>query len=293
MLNIGKTKPFKSYEEQLKLLEERGLEVPDCDKALSVLRSINYYRLSGYSLTLRKDDHFYKGITFDNIYELYMFDEQFRSTIMKYCSIVEVSFRSYISYYHAQKYTPLGYLEPQNFEDIPRHSSFIVELDKEIERSDDYFIAHHKNDLNCVFPFWVAIEVTSFGLLSKFFKNMNVTDRTSIAHEYVGYGRKYVENWLQCCSYCRNIAAHGGRFYNRLLKSCPVNLNHKRYPNISNKTPFAFTIAIYNLLPSERVRNMFINDLEECFSSFPFALKRYLGFPDSWEEILKYKQDKK
>ncbi len=234
MLNIGSTKPFLSYEEQLALLEDRGLIVEDRKKALSVLLMINYYFFRGYSLTLLKNDSFYSGITFDNIYELYMFDEQFRSIVMKYCGIVEVTFRSYISYYHSEKYTPLGYLNPGNFDDITRHSNFIVELDKEIERSDDYFIEHHKSDLNSVFPLWVAIEVTSFGVLSKLFKNMKLDDRNSIANKYVGYSRKYVENWLQCCSYARNIAAHGGRFYNRLLKSCPVKINKRRFPNVNN-----------------------------------------------------------
>ena len=286
MLNFGNTKPFLSYETQLDLLKDRGLEIEDYDKALSVLKSINYYRFSGYSLTLRKDDAFYPGITFDNIYELYLFDEQFRSLIMKYCGIVEVTFRSYISYYHSQQYTPLGYLSPTNFEDISRHSGFIVELDKEIERSDDYFIEHHKTDLNSVFPFWVAIEVTSFGVLSKLYKNMKLNDRNDIARIYVKRGRKYVENWLQCCSYVRNIAAHGGRFYNRLLKSCPVRINTKRYPGINNTSPFAFVIAIYNLLPSDRVKKMMINDLKKCFSDYPFALIEHLGFPDEWESLI-------
>ncbi len=286
MFNRGETKPFLSYEDQLALLRDRGLIINDTEKALSVLKSINYYRLSGYSLSLRKNDSFYPNVTFDNIYSLYMFDENYRAVIMKYCGIVEVTFRSYLSYYHAQVYSPLGYLEPQNFDDISRHSNFIVELDKEIARSDDYFIAHHKNDLDNIFPFWVAIEVTSFGLLSKLFKNMKTEDRNNISRTYVGYGRKYVENWLQCCSYCRNIAAHGGRFYNRSLKSCPVRLNTKRYPGISNEVPFAFVIAIYNLLPSERVRKMFICDLKNVFSDYPFALPKHLGFPESWESIL-------
>ncbi len=39
MLNIGTTKPFLSYEEQLTLLEERGLIIEDRKKALSVLMS--------------------------------------------------------------------------------------------------------------------------------------------------------------------------------------------------------------------------------------------------------------
>ncbi|MCR4754319.1 MAG: Abi family protein [Lachnospiraceae bacterium] len=286
MLNRGITKPFITYEDQLKLLEDRGLAIENHEKALSVLKSINYYRLSGYSLSLRRDDHFYPGISFENIYELYMFDELFRSVIMKYAGIVEVSFRSYIAYYHAEKYTPLGYLDQNNFEDISRHSRFLVDLNEEIERSDDYFVSHHKVNLNSVYPFWVAIEVTSFGVLSKLYKNMKIDDRKAIAKNYVGYPRKYVENWLQCCSYCRNIAAHCGRFYNRSLKSCPVRLNPKCYNGISNVSAFAFVIAIYNLLPSDRVKNMFKSDLSDCFIKFPFALPKYMGFPDNWFAVL-------
>ena len=287
MLNRGNTKPFLTYDEQLRLLKDRGLIIDDEEKALSVLKSINYYRFSGYSLTLRHNDVFDNGVTFENIYELYMFDEKFRNIVMQYCGIVEVTFRSYISYYHSEKYTPMGYLDHVNFEDISRHSNFLVELDGEIDRSDDYFIAHHKNDLNSVFPFWVAIEVTSFGVLSKLYKNMKREDRTALAKKYIGYGRKYVENWLQCCSYARNIAAHGGRFYNRHLKSCRVNINGKRYPGVNNESPFAFIIAIYNMLPSDRVKDMMISDLESLFASFSFAHIKYLGFPSDWKGLLK------
>ncbi|MBP5385668.1 MAG: Abi family protein [Lachnospiraceae bacterium] len=286
MLNNGKTKPFKSYEEQLALLESRGLKIEDREKALSVLKSINYYRFSGYSLTLRRNDTFYHDITFDDIYELYMFDEQYRSVMMKYCGIVEVTFRSYISYYHAGKYSPTGYLSDANFDNASRHKDFIENLKDEVKRSDDYFIDHHKNDLNSVFPFWVVIEVTSFGVLSKLYKNLKLEDRSCLARQYVGVGRKYVENWLQCCSYTRNIAAHGGRFYNRLLKACPVKINKKRYPGIDNTGPFAFVIAIYNLLPSSRVKKMMKEDLVKCFSDYPFSLPKHLKFPNDWETLL-------
>ncbi len=230
ILNTGQTKQFLSYENQLRLLEDRGLLIPNREKAKSVLKSINYY--------------------------------------------------------HSEKYSPLGYLSPTNFESITRHSIFIVELDKEISRSDDYFIEHHKKDLNNVFPFWVAIEVTSFGVLSKLYKNMKRDDRNYIASNYVGYGRKYVENWLQCCSYARNIAAHGGRFYNRLLKACPVLINKKRYPNVDNMSPFAFVIAIYNMLPSERVKSMMKQEIKNCFADYPFALLKHMGFFPDWETLL-------
>ena len=42
------TKPYKSYQEQLAILESRGLVVIDREKALHALRHHSYYRLSAY-----------------------------------------------------------------------------------------------------------------------------------------------------------------------------------------------------------------------------------------------------
>lgn len=54
-------KPFLTIEEQIKLLRKRGLDIPDeqLNEARKFLLNNNYYRISGYTLTLRKEDSFY------------------------------------------------------------------------------------------------------------------------------------------------------------------------------------------------------------------------------------------
>lgn len=286
ILNRGETKAFLTFEEQLNLLESRGLIVTDSAYALAILKRTNYYRLSAYSLTLRKDDTFYPDVTFENIYELYRFDECFRSIILKHSFVVEVSFRSYIAYVHSKNHGPLGYLDAANFSDLTRHARFLSDLAENIERSDDTFISHHKKDLGGVYPLWVAIEELTYGTLSMMYKNLLPDDRAEIADTFIGYSRYYVENWLQCCSYCRNIAAHGGRFYNRMLKSCPVRLSRKMTRFVDNNRPFAFVLAIYNLLPSQECKQIFISDLSSLFDSHPFALHKHVGFPKNWLKML-------
>ena len=286
-MNQGKTKPFLEYEYQLKIMMDRGLSVSNPDEAIEILKRTNYYRLSAYSLTLRKDDLFYEDVTFENIYELYCFDAGLRETLLRYCFIVEISFRSYISHFFSFKYGALGYMDSAHFENETRHESFLSDLSKEIRRSDDVFIEHHKTNRNSIFPFWVAIEETTYGMLSKFFKNMLKDDRNEFAHLFIGYSRQYVENWIQCCSFCRNIAAHGGRFYNRDLRSCPVKLSPKVHKGVKNTSPFAYIIAISNLLPNDHYRSSFISEIKALFQKHPFALKKHLGFPDrDWEQML-------
>ena len=110
MPTTGISKPFKSLEDQVDLLESRGLIIDDRDMALEYLQRINYYKISAYSLTLRKNDTFYKNIHFSNIIELYDFDNDFRLNYLKYSIHVETASKSYIAYYHTREYGPLGYL---------------------------------------------------------------------------------------------------------------------------------------------------------------------------------------
>lgn len=280
-------KPFKTFDEQIDILISRGLIITDRDIAKKALMRINYYRLSAYSLTLRKDDQFYPGTTIENIIELYHFDAAFRNLILAYTPYIENSFRTYISYHHAQKYGPLGYLNYNGFKNPYYHSIFITKLRRCIETSNDIFIQHHKNDLNGVIPFWVAIEVTTFDIVSKVFNNLIDEDKEIIAKSYFSVSYKYIGNWLHCTVIARNISAHGGRFYNRKLEFCKVKLSSKTQAFVNPSSPFAFVFAIFNLLPSDEVKNMMILDLKTIFAKYPFALPQHMGFPSNWELILK------
>lgn len=47
-------KPAKTFEEQIDLLIDRGLQVDDRDEAIHYLSQLNYYRLAAYCLPFEK-----------------------------------------------------------------------------------------------------------------------------------------------------------------------------------------------------------------------------------------------
>lgn len=57
-------KPFKTIKEQIAILDNRGLIIDDEEVAMKTLTYLNCYRLSAYTLTLRKDNQFYANIHF-------------------------------------------------------------------------------------------------------------------------------------------------------------------------------------------------------------------------------------
>ncbi len=292
-LNKGPTKPFLTIDEQVDLLISRGLVVNDRENAKNILNRTNYYRFSAYSLTLRSEDKFEEGISFDDIYELYCFDDALRRIVLRYSQYVEVAIRSYIAYEHSRLYGPLGYMDNKNFENVMFHLDFIAKLTDEIEKSDDVFVYHHKVDYNNVFPLWVAIECATFGNLSKMYKNLLPDDRMYIARHYFGVGREYIENWLQAIVFARNIAAHGGRFYNRILRAVPLKLDKKHKLIIDRYSTFAYIFAIHKMQPTEALASDMRQDLSSIFEQYPFVRKDFLGFPDNWLEVLNNSKNKK
>ncbi|NFO12110.1 Abi family protein [Clostridium botulinum] len=43
-----------------------------------MLLHVNYYRLSGYTLTLRRDNIFYNNVKLEQVVEIYNFDTELR-----------------------------------------------------------------------------------------------------------------------------------------------------------------------------------------------------------------------
>lgn len=79
-------KQFKTYAQQLALLEQRGMTIENPASAEALLRQLNYYRLSGYWHPMQgfdptsgqSLDEFRPGASFNLVHQLYFFDEQLR-----------------------------------------------------------------------------------------------------------------------------------------------------------------------------------------------------------------------
>lgn len=216
--NNPSLKPPKSFEEQIDLMVSRGLIVADREKAISILKRINYYRLSAYTLTLKnRNNQFKKGVTFQEIYLLYEFDQKLRTLLMPLMETVEIAFRTHIAYFLAIKYGNVAHLDKSIFRNEEQFRKFLEDLSKEISISKELFVKHHQQKYSGNFPIWVAIELISFGTLSKIFNNLNNEDANFICKEHYRIRPYYIRNWLHALSVTRNICAHYGRIYGRHL----------------------------------------------------------------------------
>lgn len=173
-------KPPLTLEQQVDLLESRGLIISNVDFAVEVLSRINYYRLSAYSLSLRENDKFNRGATFEQVYQLYEFDAKLRHIIFEVTETIEIQFRTQVAYYLAMEYGAMSFLDNGLFYNKEYHQRFCEDFNREKDlQANSAFVAHHNQFYDGKMPVWVAVEIFSFGMLSKFYNNFKQSDKTS------------------------------------------------------------------------------------------------------------------
>ncbi|MCA1320352.1 Abi family protein [Bacillus tianshenii] len=292
-----KMKQPTTIDEQMELFRSRNLQINNSEYTENILKNINYYRLTAYALTLKdplNKDKYIEGTTFNKIIALYEFDRKLRLLLLGVLEKIEIAFRTHISYEIAHTCGPLGYKDKENFNNEKFHKEFLEEMEKLIgkSRKGEIFIEHHFKNYEGNIPIWVAIEVTSFGLISKLFRNINDDLKKLICKKYYDIPYVYIVSWMQTLANVRNICAHYGRLYNKKLTFKPRMFKEDK-KNIDSQKLFAAIHIIQRLLIKSEGQQ-FVQDLESLVKEYSEDINYlHIGFPQDWKEILLKVNNKK
>ena len=185
-------KVFKTIDEQISILREKGLIIDDEDYAKEVLLRENYIFIMGYRHVLIKHDtsrKFKEGTTFEELYSLFVFDRMFRNIIFKNILIVENNYKSIFSYTLSKNYgyKERDYLDVKNFTNDKTKLRQINDLVRKVKRQfringKNHMATSHYIENYGYIPLWIGIKVISFGLMSEMFSILKTTDKESIIY---------------------------------------------------------------------------------------------------------------
>jgi abortive infection bacteriophage resistance protein len=301
-------KPFLTIDGQVDLLKQRELTIEELqeDKAKDFLLNNNYYRISGYSLTLRKNDVFFGSASLETLMQIYKADRRMRHVMLTITEVIEIRLKSMISYFHCEKYGPLGYLDINNFScsnngkinikiiDNYLHITRKANIQKGMMADSELFLKHHKQNKQDILPFWVYVEVLTISDISKLFTILDDDIQKKIAIQ-LGFrsGNRHliVENLLHCTTILRNTCAHGGRLYNRLFTRKPwLSAREKALlrvegDNIIFDKLFSYLLILKSLTQPEDF-GLVIDHIVQIHEKYPLVDLRHYGFPDNWNDIL-------
>lgn len=288
MGNDIKLKEPKTFEQQIDILEARGIRIEDRESAKRILSMINYYRLTAYALQFKSENRYIGDIKFDTLYKLYNFDKKMKNLIIGALESIEISIRTYVAYTLAHKYGADSYTKSEIFENEKYHSGLMREISKEIKRNyREPFVIHHKEKYNGKFPIWAVIELISFGALSRMYSNLKREDQRIVSRELLGLDYKLLVAGLLHLSYVRNICAHYGRLYNK--KFVVFTRLHKKYSkyNVEGNSLLATILTIKELMPNKDEWDVFKIQLEALIEENEHIIDlKLIGFLENWKEIL-------
>ena len=304
-------KQFKNLEEQIEILKYKGMTIEDESYAKKILLRENYFFLSGYRYPFMrsdKDKHFLEGVTFLEMYSLFLFDRAIRNIFFKYLLVIENNLKSIFSYQLSKKYgyKEKYYLRSKNFTSDKGKQRQVNDLIKKMKRqiringAQHTATAHYMSNYGYV-PLWILVKVLSFGIVGELFSIMKYDDQVSICKIYNIKVEEF-SNYLPILSNYRNLCAHEDILYeNRTQKKIKGTEFHEllkleknsegEYKNGTDDL-FALLIIMKRMLSYDEFKDMCleidkkIDNLEYNLHSIKIdKILDRMGFPSNYMEL--------
>lgn len=306
---MGK-KIFKTLDEQIDILKNRGLIISDVEKAKNILFRENYFFINGYRHLFQRpniDNEFIAGTTFDELYGTFVFDRNIRNIMFKYILIIENNMKSIISYYLSRKYgfKEKEYLNPKNFNQDSIKVRQVYDVLNKVKRqirvngSQHAATSHYISNYGYI-PLWILVKVLSFGIVSELYGILKPEDQLTIAKVY-NLDPETLITYLQLLSNFRNLCAHEDILYDHRTQRSIPNCKYHVILNIEKDDDeykygkndlFALIIIMKEMLTKDEFNDVLyqigyeIDILDGKIDTVPLnAILNKIGFPDNFREI--------
>jgi abortive infection bacteriophage resistance protein len=214
-------KQFKTYQEQIDILKQRGLNFKDEELAIFHLSTKNYYRLSGYwfnYLNQGKNDFY-----FEDFINIYNFDSELRSLLMAIIETLEVYLRSKLAYLLAKQ--DIYFLDnKRNFLDQTKYQKTYNEIynNFKMQAKKELFAKHFLANYQKPYPIYVLVETMNFGNFVYLINNLaDIELRDELAKEFNLDTGTFLVSWLKAFNGLRNMCAHHSRIYDKYFINLP------------------------------------------------------------------------
>lgn len=304
-------KPYTSVPEQVRILQDHGLEIEDIKAAEKFLRACGYYRFSGYAHFFKEfpdKRRFRNGTNFSDVKRLYTFDEELKQTLLEGLAEIEVSLRFHIGHrlgrHHPFAHRIGGLMSPDagswrvssDGVKTSTHREWLDKCDAQESISGDSFVRHFRSKYRSHLPVWAATEIISFGTLCKLYYMLEDNDAKLIAARFglinrngEGDTNKF-SSWINHLRYLRNVCAHRGRAWNRTFdatlstpsSSIPELMHWSSETHASlYESLCAMKFLLARIAPESDWSTKVTSQIVQFSRSSGIDLK-HMGFPEQW-----------
>ena len=290
-------KPFLTFEEQARLLEERGLLVTTYENRkflADFLMNLNFHRFEGYCLRYyqsgSKTHVFKSGTSVTRIQNDYYADKIIRLETFSMLQDFEISLRSQIASVLGSRYGAFPY-KAEYFHSTENEWNRMLEehIRPAVRKANESYIkSFRKKYSEEIPPIWMVVELLSFGELSHLYRNfLKDSERKTIA-SYYKLPFQAMISWLHNLSVLRNKCAHHSKIIDTRIP-ISVYIPHKldiRYrmfmEEAEDQSFFHSVLIICYLLETMGKRKSgleYLRKIETIVTEFELDYSQ-LGFPE-------------
>lgn len=308
-------KPALSLHALVERLSERGLEIPDPERATRYLRHIGYFRLSTYTIPFQQGqpDHLFRdGAAFDDVLDIYVLDRALRLLVMDALERVEVAVRAALTDHMSTTHEdPHWYVDVRHFQNGGKHAGLLkmiretsearlLGVPEQVGKEDvgvvyrsaleHYLLTYGEPELP---PSWLMVETLTLGQLNNVIDNLKLrADRSAVAAR-LGLNEPILMSWLRTYVRVRNICAHHGRLWNvgiGVYPAIPTSAGiswlkgEGALPARSEKRLYPVLVSLQSVLEVVSPRSTWARRLHELVSTRPPMNLAGMGIPADWAE---------
>lgn len=295
-------KPFKTYDEQIAIIESRNVIVSDYKFAKTALSNYSYYTLiNGYKdtfLSRGNSNHFRDGVSFELLYNLHLVDSDLNNIIFKYILHIEKALKTKLAYIvgrdygihtneHFIKSDTADYLHTKHY----RRSRWTLNTLKGLRddcincrpNSPTYYYLHHKNHV----PPWILANDITLGRIIQWYTILKSPAKQEICDDLIPESsisfedkKEFLKKALDLLRTFRNGIAHGSKTFayqvpfglpkrqTLILGHDLINGTECNKMNANNVGFFAAVIAILLLLNDDRLIKRFYLDFKSAILQY-------------------------
>lgn len=310
---VAKNKIFKTIDEQINILKDKGLIIKKEEQTKDILLRENYFFISGYRHLFTvpgSKDKFREGTTFEELYSTFVFDRRIRNIFFKNILIVENNVKSIISYQLSKKYgfKEKDYLNTKNFTQDQLAARQVKDVLNKVRRQVRINGRKHSATMHYIdnygyIPMWILVKVLSFGIVAEFYSILKHDDKQNISNFY-NLRPENLEKYLNILSNFRNVCAHEDVLYDHKTQRIIPNTMYHKELNIEKNEEDVYIygkndllgllIILKQMLRKEEFNHLIdemkyeVDRLDYFINTVPLeSILNRIGFPNNWYDLKK------
>jgi len=275
-----KQKIFLNTNQLIDTILKKGIQINNVDNTKRILKQNNYYVIMGYKkLFLDNNKKYKENVSFENIYNLYLFDKNLRLLLLDNLLDVENIIKTAIvnRFCSIYGFTENEYLDKNNYNVNHKYIDKTIAIFKSqiSEKEKNHAaITYYKSNYGFI-PFWVVSKIMSFGLLRELYSIMKDDDKYAIKNEISKFTDVKIKNiftFMQLFVDMRNRTAHDEIVFNEKHKRIllPKLKEHDKFKLTNNNglnDLLGLLIIMKNILNKDKY-NIMINKIDELINNY-------------------------